>query len=338
MTDQHIPVMMDEAIAFLKVRDGGTYVDGTFGRGGYSKAILDAANANVIAIDRDPEALKTAEKFTAIYGSRFTIIPGKFGNLKDMLRGRGITAVDGVVLDLGISSPQIDDAARGFSFQKDGPLDMRMNPMEGMSARDVVNTLAADRLQEIIADLGEERRARKVAEAIVAARREAPIETTLQLANLIRRVVPKSKDGIDPATRTFQGLRLFVNDELGELERALSAAEELLVPGGRLVCVSFHSLEDRIVKNFLRTSSGSAASPSRHMPVAAANAAPTFTLLSRSALPPSPQESRANPRSRSARLRAAERTVAPFQDHPTTTDVSSSLRRDKRKSPKSRRG
>jgi 16S rRNA (cytosine1402-N4)-methyltransferase len=318
MSDQthippHIPVMLNEAMAFLKLRDGGTYVDGTFGRGGYSRAILEAANTNVIAIDRDPAALQEAQKFSAIYGPRFTIIPGKFSNMREMLAGRGIMAVDGVVLDLGVSSPQIDDGARGFSFSKNGPLDMRMDPTTGMSARDAVNTLAANALEEIIGELGEERRARKVAAAIIAARALAPIETTLQLAEIVRRAVPRAADGIDSATRTFQGLRLYVNDELGELERALSAAEHLLLPGGRLVCVSFHSLEDRIVKNFIRARSGTAAAPSRHMPAVVQNTAPTFTVLSRSALPPSPQESRANPRSRSARLRAAERTVgSPF--------------------------
>jgi len=333
MTD-HIPVMLQEITAFLKLRDGGTYVDGTFGRGGYSRAILEAANTNVIAIDRDPTAIECAERFSAIYGPRFTIIPGKFSQMKEMLAGRGIMSVDGVVLDLGVSSPQLDDAQRGFSFQKDGPLDMRMGSSD-MSAADVVNTLAAKKLEEIIAELGEERRARRVAEAIVAARAQAPIATTLQLAEIIRRVVPKSKDGIDPATRTFQGLRLFVNDELGELERALSAAESLLVPGGRLVCVSFHSLEDRIVKNFLRAQSGATAAPSRHVPVVAQDKAPTFTLLSRSALPPSPEESRANPRSRSARLRAAERTVAPYQE---TTPSKSPSDKNRGKPSISRRG
>jgi 16S rRNA (cytosine1402-N4)-methyltransferase len=335
--NEHIPVMMHEALAFLKLRDGGTYVDGTFGAGGYSKAMLDAANTNVIAIDRDPAALQRAERFSAIYGPRFTIIPGKFSQMRAMLHGRGITAVDGVVLDLGVSSPQLDNAARGFSFRADGPLDMRMNNLEGQSAADVVNTLAADRLEQIIAELGEEKRARKVAQAIVAARRTAPITTTLQLAALVRSVVKRSADGIDPATRTFQALRLHVNDEMGELERALEAAEELLLPGGRLVVVSFHSLEDRIMKNFVKQRADKnpsvAVVTSRHMPGALINSAaepkrsPTFTLLTRSAHPPSPEESRANPRSRSARLRAAERTAAPFSG----TGAGSNTEREKKR-------
>lgn len=323
ITPVHTPVMMSEALALLKVRDGGTYVDGTFGRGGYSRAILEAANANVIAIDRDPEAIEQAEKFSAIYGPRFTIIPGKFSQMKEMLNARGVFAVDGVVLDLGVSSPQLDDAQRGFSFRTDGPLDMRMDTSSGMTAADMVNTMAADKLAQIIDELGEERRARKVAEAIVAARKIARIETTLQLADIIRGVVRRSVDGLDPATRTFQAIRMHVNDELGELEKALSAAEHLLLPGGRLVVVSFHSLEDRIMKTFLGRRSdknpiGTMKGMSRHTPAALVpssaepQTAPTFTLLTRSALPPSPQESRANPRSRSAKLRAAERTVGPF--------------------------
>lgn len=333
MTDApHTPVMLDEVMTFLKVRDGGTYVDGTFGRGGYTKAILDAANTNVIAIDRDPEAIEQAAKFSAIYGPRFTIIPGKFSQMREMLNGRGIMAVDGVVLDLGVSSPQIDDAGRGFSFRTDGPLDMRMDNSSGMSAADMVNTMAADRLEAIIAELGEERRARKVAEAIVAARKTARIETTLQLADIVRGVVRRSVDGLDPATRTFQAIRMHVNDEVGELEKALSAAEHLLLPGGRLVVVSFHSLEDRIMKTFLRGRSdknpiGHMSATSRHAPAALVQSAseerkqPTFTILTRSALPPSPQESRANPRSRSARLRAAERAVGPLSGSTTVTAV-----------------
>lgn len=317
MADEHYPVMLNEALQFLAIKDGGTYVDGTFGAGGYSKAILEAANTNVIGIDRDPAAAERAQKFTAIYGDRFTLIPGTFGNMKNLLVSRDIQLVDGIVLDIGVSSPQIDEAARGFSFAKDGPLDMRMS-LDGMSAADVVNTMAADKLAEIIKELGEERHARRVASAIVEARTLAPITTTLELANIVRKVVRRSPaDSIDPATRTFQALRMYVNDELGELERALAAAESILKPGGRLVVVSFHSLEDRIVKNFVRAHSGHNAAPSRHLPVlpgSANDVRPTFTVLTRSAMPPSPEECRANPRSRSARLRAAERTAAPHTD------------------------
>lgn len=312
--DEHYPVMLNEALQFLAIKDGGTYVDGTFGAGGYTKGILEAANTNVIGIDRDPAAAERATKFTAIYGERFTLIPGTFGNMTNLLAGRDIHLVDGIVLDIGVSSPQINEPERGFSFQKDGPLDMRMS-QEGMSAADVVNTMAADALANIIYELGEERQSRRVASAIAEARTLAPITTTLQLAEIIRRVVRRSPaDSIDPATRTFQALRMYVNDELGELDRALEAAESILKPNGRLVVVSFHSLEDRIVKNFLRGRSGHNSAPSRHLPSlpgAANDAKPSFKVLTRSAMPPSPEECRANPRSRSARLRAAERTAAP---------------------------
>lgn len=313
-TTIHFPVMRDEALQMLNLKDGGTYVDGTFGNGGYTDSMLKAANTNVIAIDRDPDAVARAGRFTAIYGDRFTIIPGAFGDMATLLAGRGITQVDGIVLDLGVSSPQLDEAARGFSFREDGPLDMRMS-QDGPSAADVVNTMAADKLADIIYELGEEKQSRRVAQAIVDARQIAPIETTLQLAKIVRSVVRKSNDGIDPATRTFQALRLHVNDELGELQRALASAAQLLAPGGRLVVVSFHSLEDRIVKHFLRAQSAHGASPSRHLPPlpgAANDGRPAFTVLTRSAMPPSPEECRANPRSRSARLRAAERTAAPI--------------------------
>ncbi len=314
-TFSHFPVMRDEALQLLALKDGGTYVDGTFGLGGYTEKMLQAANTNVIAIDRDPAAAQRALKFTAIYGDRFTLIPGNFGDMKHLLAGIGVTAVDGVVLDLGVSSPQLDDAARGFSFREDGPLDMRMDNNTGQSAAQIVNSMAADALANIIYELGEEKRSRRVAAAIVEARQIAPIETTLQLAEIIRKVVPRSKDGIDPATRTFQALRLHVNDELGELERALEAAEDILNPEGRLVVVSFHSLEDRIVKNFMRARSAHSVLPSRHLPSlpgTANDARPSFKVLTRSAMPPSPEECRANPRSRSARLRAAERAAAPI--------------------------
>jgi 16S rRNA (cytosine1402-N4)-methyltransferase len=219
----------------------------------------------------------------------------------------GIDQVDGVALDLGVSSPQLDEAGRGFSFRVDGPLDMRMEK-EGRSAADLVNTLSEKDLAELIADLGEERHARRVARAIVAAR---PLSTTGELAAVIRRAVPRSGDGIDPATRTFQALRLAVNDELGELDRGLAAAETLLAPGGRLAAVSFHSLEDRRVKAFLAQRSGAGPRPSRHLPEAGGERAPTFRLLSRKPVTPSPAEIDRNPRARSARLRAAERISAP---------------------------
>lgn len=316
MTDDiqaHIPVMVNEVVAALEPRDGGLYVDGTFGRGGYSRAILDAAECRVLGIDRDPAAVAAGRDLARAFPDRLSVVEGVFGDLDDILDARGIDAVDGIALDLGVSSPQVDDPSRGFSFRFDGPLDMRMGS-HGPTAAEVVNTLPEKELASIIWRLGEERFSRRVARAIVAARAEGPIERTPDLADIVRRVVPRSRDGIDPATRTFQALRLYVNDELGELDRGLRAAERALRPGGRLVVVSFHSLEDRRVKEFLRVRSGRSGAPSRHLPVAGPDAGrgptPSFRLTVAKPATPDAAERAANPRARSARLRAAERTEA----------------------------
>ncbi|MFQ5783286.1 MAG: 16S rRNA (cytosine(1402)-N(4))-methyltransferase RsmH [Alphaproteobacteria bacterium] len=306
----HRPVLLSEILAALAPRDGGIYVDGTFGGGGYSRALLAAAECTVWAIDRDPEALARAAALIDAFAPRLGVIAGRFGEMDRLLAARGVSAVDGVALDLGVSSQQLDDPSRGFSFRHDGPLDMRMESA-GHTAAEVINESGEQALAAIIFNLGEERRARHVARAIVEARGERPITRTGELAAIVRRVVRPAADGIDPATRTFQALRIHVNDELGEIDRGLAAAERLLLPGGRLVVVSFHSLEDRRVKRFLAARSGRVPRPSRHAPVVAEPAAPSFRLLGRGARRPAAGEIAVNPRARSARLRAAERTAAP---------------------------
>lgn len=307
----HRPVMLTEVLAVLSPRDGGIYVDGTFGAGGYSRAILEAADCVVWAIDRDPDAIRRGEDLAAAYPGRLRLVHGRFGEMAALLRDHAVTLVDGIALDLGVSSPQLDEAERGFSFRADGPLDMRMGA-DGPTAADAVNGLDETTLANIIYQLGEERRSRRVAHAIVEARRAAPISGTLALAGIVRKAVPKSRDGIDPATRTFQALRIYVNDELGELDRALIAAETLLAPGGRLAVVAFHSLEDRRVKAFLRARAGASPRTSRHLPAAQEEGrAPTFSLVGKAVAKPSKAEVGTNPRARSARLRGAERTGAP---------------------------
>lgn len=309
----HIPVMVNEVVDALAPRDGAVYVDATFGAGGYSRALLEAADCTVWGIDRDPLAVALGRDLSKDYDGRLTVLSGRFGDMRELLAEVGVSAIDGVALDLGVSSMQIDDPARGFSFRADGPLDMRMSTDDAdtPTAADVVNRLAEQELADIIYAYGEERASRKIAKAIVELRDKAPIRRTEELAGLIRRVVRQSKDGIDPATRTFQALRIYVNEELMELEKALAAAETLLVPGGRIAVVSFHSLEDRRVKLFLQDRAGQAPRPSRHLPDAGTPQAPTFRLIKRGALKPGQQECAANPRARSARLRSAERTDAP---------------------------
>ncbi len=307
----HTPVMLKEVLQALSPHDGAIYVDATFGAGGYAKAFLEAADCTVWGIDRDPDAVNLGDDLKKRYQGRLTVLNGRFGDMVRLLADVGVDKIDGIALDLGVSSMQLDDADRGFSFRADGPLDMRM-AKDGMTAAEAVNQLAEKELADVIYRYGEERLSRRIAKAIVKQRRQTPITRTGQLAELVRRVVAKSKDGIDPATRTFQALRIYVNDELGELERGLNAAETLLRPGGRLSVVSFHSLEDRQVKEFLQGRSGTKPKPSRHLPPQSATApAPTFRQLSRRVVKPSQAETDANPRARSARMRAAERTEAP---------------------------
>jgi len=308
---QHIPVLGREAAEFLKVRDGGTYIDGTFGVGGYTRAILAAANSKVIGIDRDQSAIARGAGLVEEAGGRLTLIEDQFSNLEDVARDCGLDAVDGVVLDLGVSSMQLDEAARGFSFRNDGPLDMRMGGSD-VSAADLIAAASERDLASIIFILGEERHSRSVARAIVKAREEAPILTTRALADIVSRVVRSKPGDIHPATRTFQGLRIFINDELGELLAALAAAERVLKSGGRLAVVSFHSLEDRIVKSFLveRSQVGGG---SRHQPETK-RPTPTFSVLTKRPVVAGEEEIAKNPRARSAKLRAAERIEAPARD------------------------
>lgn len=307
----HIPVLLSQVIDGLNPKDGGLYVDGTFGAGGYTVALLQSADCTVWAIDRDPEALERGQALADSYPGRLHFLQGRFGNLADLLIDNGVTAVDGIALDLGISSMQVDDRSRGFSFLRDGPLDMRMEKT-GMSAADAVNSLPEAELADIIYKYGEERFSRRVARAIVEARKSRPFSRTIHLADTIRAEVRRSQDGIDPATRTFQALRIYVNDELGELERGLYGAERLLAENGRMAVVSFHSLEDRIVKTFIRDRSGRTPNPSRHIPapMTSSNTA-TFSMVNSRAITPAKREVRDNPRSRSARLRIAERTSVP---------------------------
>ncbi len=316
----HRPVMLREVLEVLNPRDGGIYVDGTFGTGGYSRALLDAADCTVWGVDRDPDAIAAGAPLAQCYKGRLNLVTGRFGDMAAMLNARGVDAADGVALDIGVSSMQLDRPERGFSFRADGPLDMRMEK-QGESAADVVNGRGERELADIIRDYGEERRARAIARAIVAARQAAPIAGTLQLAEIVRSTFGgKSAGGIDPATRTFQALRIYVNDELGELDRGLVAAETLLRSGGRVAVVTFHSLEDRRVKRFLRLRSGRNPQQSRHRPHRPASwrePDPSFRLLPANGTVPTADEVRGNPRARSARLRAAERTAAPVwpRDH-----------------------
>jgi 16S rRNA (cytosine1402-N4)-methyltransferase len=303
----HVPVMLDEVLAMLAPRDGGVYLDGTFGGGGYATAILEKAKCTLYAIDRDPQAIERGAALVARFPGRLHLLHGTFGDMVGLLAGAGVNELDGVVLDLGVSSFQLDDAERGFSFRHDGPLDMRMG-RQGTSAADLVNTLAERDLADVLYELGEERASRRVAHAIVAARLEAPIETTGRLAEIIRSVLPPDKSGNHPATRSFQALRIKVNDELKQIEDALDQAVSLLSPGGRLVVVAFHSLEDRIVKRFMTQAAGRSGSPSRHNPAGLmTRETPNFRLVTARAMRPGDAETNQNPRSRSARLRALER-------------------------------
>ncbi|CCB63562.1 MULTISPECIES: 16S rRNA (cytosine(1402)-N(4))-methyltransferase RsmH [unclassified Hyphomicrobium] len=309
---RHIPVLISEVLETLAPKAGETYIDGTFGAGGYTRAILEKADCSVLALDRDPNAIRGAAPLIAQFGRRLKIIETPFSQMEDAV-GAELPGqqVDGVVLDIGVSSMQLDDAERGFSFQSDGPLDMRMSS-SGMSAADFLNTADEEDIANVIYEFGEEHRSRAIARAIVKRRVDAPFSRTLELADVVSRVFHGRKvDGRHPATRTFQALRIFVNDELGELTTGLAAAERILKPGGRLVVVSFHSLEDRIVKKFLTERSGKTAGASRHQPPELIKSAdPSFRLVNSRPLTPSKGELEVNPRSRSARLRAAIRLDA----------------------------
>jgi 16S rRNA (cytosine1402-N4)-methyltransferase len=304
---RHVPVLGREAIEMLSPRDGGIYVDATFGAGGYSRAVLDVAGTRVIGIDRDRTAISGGRDLVDRSGGRLTLVEDRFSNLAEICAAQGISSVDGVVMDVGVSSMQLDQAARGFSFRLGGPLDMRMGH-DGPTAADVIAKASEADLANIIYIFGEERHSRAVAKAIVAARKEAPVTTTRALADIVSKVVWSKPGEIHPATRTFQALRIFVNEELDELHLALAASERMLKSGGRLVVVSFHSLEDRIVKNFL-VERARAGGGSRHLPELN-QAAPSFVILTKRPVTAGGDEVTANPRARSAKLRAAERTAA----------------------------
>ncbi len=305
----HIPVMADEVVQALAPVDGGIYVDGTFGAGGYSRAILSEADCRVIGIDCDPDAVAAGAEVAARHEGRLELIQGRFSGMDELAAGAGTERVQGVTLDLGVSSMQLDHVERGFSFAKDGPLDMRMS-QSGESAADVVNSRTQDELADIIYQYGEERRSRAVARAIARAREAAPVMRTAVLANIVAKAVGGA-GRIHPATRTFQALRIYVNSEIEELRQGLVAAERLLAPQGRLAVVSFHSLEDREVKQFLLERSGGQPRGSRHRPSVNDGRPVTFQLAQRTAIKPSAAEIAANPRARSARLRVAQRTGAP---------------------------
>lgn len=307
---RHVPVLLHQTIEFLGVRDGGVYIDGTFGAGGYTRAILAAGAAQVIGIDRDRDAIASGAELVQASGGRLTLVEARFSEMEAVAQRLGHAGVDGIVLDLGLSSMQVDQADRGFSFRLDGPLDMRMGS-EGPSAADVVAQASERDLATIIAMLGEERHARAVARAIAAARGHAPVTTTGALADIVARVVRARPGSIHPATRTFQALRIFVNDELNELAAVLPAVERILRPSGRLAVVAFHSLEDRMVKTFLVDRSR-AGGGSRHRPEI--ERTPTFQLLSKRPVVPDTKEIAANSRARSAKLRAAARTEAAPRD------------------------
>jgi 16S rRNA (cytosine1402-N4)-methyltransferase len=304
----HLPVLLGRVIEALAIVPGETHVDGTFGAGGYSRAILEKEAARLFAFDRDPDAIRYGEDLAASSGGRLTLVPERFSRMRQALAARGVDAVDGVTLDIGVSSMQLDRPERGFSFQADGPLDMRM-AREGESAADFLNNAPEEKIADILWRYGEEPKSRRIARAIVAGR---PLERTGQLAEIVRRALGwHAGMKKDPATRTFQAIRIHLNEELAELEGGLEAAERVLKPGGRLAVVTFHSLEDRLVKNFLRERSGARAGGSRHRPEAHAPAnAPSFERVARPARADE-DEIRANPRARSATLRIARRTAAP---------------------------
>jgi 16S rRNA (cytosine1402-N4)-methyltransferase len=311
----HVPVLLAEVMQALAPADGEIHIDATFGGGGYARAILARAEVTLLAIDRDLDAMVRAEALAA-ETRRLIPVLGRFGDMDEHAEAHGITGVDGVVMDIGVSSFQLDEAHRGFSFQADGPLDMRMGA-SGPSAADAVNLLPEADLANVIYRLGEERQSRRIAAAIVARRKEASFETTRDLAAVIETACGGRRgERMHPATQSFQALRMYVNDELGELGRALVAAEKILKPGGRLVIVAFHSLEDRLVKTWLKERAGKTGGASRHIPLGKPGPAPAFNLLTAKAIVPGEKELESNPRARSAKLRAAVRTLAPARPDP----------------------
>lgn len=304
----HIPVMLNEAIKCLAPEDGKVYVDGTFGSGGHSVKILESAECKVLAVDRDPDVKKIAIDLKSKFSKKIDFIQGCFGDLKQLLNNYGISKVDGILLDIGVSSMQIDRSERGFSFMKDGPLDMRMSK-EGLDAAYVVNNMSEEDLANIIYRYGDEKKSRKIARAIVKAREIKLFSTTLELAKVIHSVFPFKVGKIDSATRTFQAIRIYVNNELEELERVLKDSEELLSIGGRIVVITFHSIEDRIVKSFLRSKEGKKSNVSRHLPVLeSVESKPIFKIPVRRVITPSEEEINNNIRARSAKLRFAIKT------------------------------
>lgn len=314
----HVPVLRDEMLKAVAPKDGEVIIDGTFGAGGYSRALLDAASVRVIAFDRDPHVKLLADALAREFPGHFLFMPARFSAMMTVLADVGVHAVDAIVLDIGVSSMQFDETLRGFSFQREAPLDMRMSA-DGISAADVVNTYSEVELARILFVYGEEKDSRRIARAIVAARAEQPITTTRQLADIISNSVRgAARMKIHPATRSFQALRIEVNQELAELEAALVAAEHLLKPGGRLVVVSFHSLEDRIIKQFMQARAKRSEHVSRHSPAALLAAddtqTNTFILTPKHAIAPTEEEVRRNPRARSAKLRCATRTAVPVTE------------------------
>jgi 16S rRNA (cytosine1402-N4)-methyltransferase len=307
---RHVPVLLPEVLQALAPQPGQRFIDGTFGAGGYTAALLQAAaDVEVLAIDRDPTAIAAGRPLAASSGGRLSLVEGRFGALDNLTEAAGITPADGVVLDIGVSSMQIDDPERGFSFQADGPLDMRMSG-DGPTAADVVNAADESDIADILFHLGEERRSRAIARAILARRQDRPFSRTAELVEAVERVLGRGKvGGRHPATRTFQALRIYVNDELGELVQGLTAAERVLRPGGRLAVVTFQSLEDAIVKRFLKLRTGRQEQGSRHRPPGALpERQPSFRFVNPKPISPSDAAIDANPRARSARLRWAVRT------------------------------
>lgn len=301
----HLPVLGREVVEALQPQKNGIYIDATFGRGGYTAMLLESGAGRVIAIDRDPEAIAAGAEFSKRYGDRFLLLQGCFGDMARLLRAANVNQVNGVAFDIGVSSPQLDKAERGFSFRLDGPLDMRMSDT-GQTAADLVNSLGEAEIADILYQFGEERASRRIAKAIVEQRRIEPFTRTVQLANVISSVVPKHSE-THPATKSFQALRIAVNDELGELQRGLEAAISLLQEGGRVAVVTFHSLEDRIVKDFFKLQAGRVSQGSRHRPVAVMAQQASLRLVKTKAITPSDQEMKTNPRARSAKLRVAEK-------------------------------